>query len=127
MAWINATPNGEGHKPRIEFFESQNLAAEMPECDADYILTYLFELGISIGDQALTHSEIQNWQLNTGVELNAFEARTLKKLSENYLSESHKAKAEDAETPWIDAPRYMSVSYFKSMKAKAALRKAAEI
>jgi hypothetical protein len=129
MAWLNAVPDTkkEGEPSRRAFFEGQNLPIEMPPVSAGYVLDYLYELGVSLGDQPLTHGEIESWQKNTGIELDSFEARTLKKLSEAYMRESISARDADAETAWTDAPRYMSLKYIKSVRAKEAIRKAANI
>jgi hypothetical protein len=129
LAWLNAVPDTkkEGEPSRRVFFEGQNLPIEMPPVSAGHILDYLFELGLGIGDGALTHGEIESWQNNTGIELQSFEARTLKRLSETYIRESIAARAADAETPWTDAPNYMKPGYIKSIRAREAIRKAANI
>jgi hypothetical protein len=99
----------------------------MPECDAYYILEYLFEIGISIGEHAITFSEIESWQRLSGIELQPFEARFIKKLSEAYLSASREAADKDAESPWQDAPAYMSKAYLMAQRMKAQMRAAAEL
>lgn len=98
----------------------------MPECDAFYILEYLFEIGLTLGDAAITHSEIRAWMDNTGVDLTAWEARAIKVLSETYLSMCHESRNPETETPWADAPYYMSAKWRKAMKLKNSIRKAAE-
>lgn len=126
MAWLNATPD-EGTQSRREEFESNNQAVEAPDCSAAYILDYLLELGMTIGEHALTHSEIRAWMQNTGIDLSSWEAQTLKKLSEAYLSMTFEAKKNDSETPWEDAPYYMSAKWRKAMRIKQSIRKAAEV
>ena len=99
----------------------------MPECDALYIAAYLIELGVSQGEHALTWQELESWQRQCGVELEPWEVRFVKRLSEAYLSESHAARDPDAKAPWIDAPYVVATNssmavvkrqldYFKSMK-----------
>jgi hypothetical protein len=130
LAWLNAAPdasNGGDGVSRLEFYTARDLPVITPECDASYILDYLFELGVSVNGEALTHSEIRNWQENTGIELQSFEARTLKRLSRAYLEESSKAKNIDAETAWSDAPGYMCAGYIKAMRTKESIRKMADI
>lgn len=76
----------------------------MPECGAAHLLVYLFEIGPSLGDAPLTHSELQAWMDNTGIELTAWEARVVKRLSCEYLSEQQRATAPETPCPWADAP-----------------------
>lgn len=97
----------------------------MPECAAPYLLDYLFELGICPGGEPLTHGEIKSWQDNTGIELDAFEARTIKRLSTAYTEEHAQANDIESETAWTEAPWYMRAGYIKGMKLKESIRKAA--
>ena len=126
LAWLNAVPDG-GEISRRDEFERDDFPVELPECDAEYLLGYLFELGVVIGDGAITHGEIESWMSNTGIELTAWEARTLKTLSDAYLKANQGARKVDAETVWNDAPYYMSGKWRKAMRLKASIRKAAEI
>lgn len=126
MAWLNATPE-ESKLSRRDQFEEDNREVVVPDCDATYILDYLFELGMSMGDAALSHSEIRAWMENTGIELASWEARAIKRLSEAYMSESHAARKIDAETVWADAPFYMTEKWRKTIRLKNSVRKAAEI
>lgn len=116
----------EGELSRRAALEKEKKEIEIPECDAAYILDYLFDLGVTEGDTPLSHSEIANWQHNTGVELQPFEARFIKRLSVAYLHASYEMQSAEAETPWEDAPHYMSASYRNAMRVKAANRKILE-
>ncbi|MXS81579.1 hypothetical protein ABD07_00420 [Nitrosomonas oligotropha] len=123
-------PDEEGGKNKLsrrEEFEKNKLDVEMPECDAQYVINHLFDIGITLGDQATTHGEIDSYQRNTGIELNTWEILTIKRLSETYLSESYKAREPNAATPWIEAPYYMTGAYRNAMRSKASIRKLAEI
>lgn len=124
----------EPNKPRRELF-TEKLAdgevLEMPPCEAFYIVSYLFEIGPGMsggmGEAPITHGEIESWQRNTGIELNAWEARTLKRLSIEYLNESHKATKPDCPAPWDESnhtkvlPSLASQRVKNSMRALAAL------
>lgn len=99
----------------------------MPECDAQYIVEHLFNVGITLGDHATTHGEIESYQRNIGIRLTPWEVLTIKRLSETYLSESYKAREPNADTPWQDAPYYMTRAYRSAMRSKASIRKLAEI
>lgn len=126
LAWLDAVQDESKLSRRAEF-ELDNNTAEAPECEAGYVLDYLFELGVTMGDHPLTHTELRAWMDNTGVELSAWEARIIKTLSGAYLSMSHDAKKYDTETPWEYAPHYMSAKWRKAMRVKQSIRRAAEI
>lgn len=126
MAWLNAKPE-EGEATRRKEFEAKNQEVVMPYCDASYVIDYLFDLGVTLGDAPINHQEIRAWMENTGIELDTWEARTIKFLSEAYLSMTHEATKIDSETPWLDAPFYMSANYRKSMRVRDSIRKAATI
>lgn len=98
----------------------------MPECVAIHLVEYLIEMGVTQGEQSLTHCEIESWQRQCGIELQPWEVRFVKRLSEAYLGESHAARDPDAPAPWADAP-YLRVvpapassgglmAYIKGMK-----------
>lgn len=76
----------------------------MPPCDAHYLASYLFEIGptspSSAGEAPVTHSELAAWMGNTGICLNPWEARTLRRLSIDYLNESQKATKRGHPAPW---------------------------
>ncbi len=117
----------EGKISRRDEFERDNHPVEMPECDAFYLIEYLFELGLTLGEIAITHTELRAWMDNTGIDLSAWESRSIKNLSTAYLSGCHESRSVDSETPWEDAPYYMSAKWRKSMKQKLSFRKAAEV
>ena len=94
----------------------------MPECDALHIVGYLLEMGVSLGELPLTYSEIESWQRQCGVELQPWEVRFVKRLSEAYLSESHAARDPDADAPWIDAPYVVPTARQTANRMKAAIR-----
>ncbi len=123
---MNVRPE-EGELSRRAEFERDNHPVEMPECTAFYLLDYLLELGVTLGDAAITHAELRSWMDNTGIDLNSWEVRSIKSLSEAYLSTTYEARAVDAETPWEDAPYYMSGKWRKAMRLKLSIRRAAEI
>lgn len=125
MAWLNTIPDGD-KSTRQSWLEANGYEVVYPECDADYILVYLQEIGMSLGDQPLNFSEIRAYQDVTGIDLQSWESRIIKRLSVAYLSESNLAKSQDRESQWDDVPRYMHVSYIRAMKAKASIRRLTE-
>lgn len=60
-------------------------------------------MGTSMGESPLTHQELSCCQLNTGVELSAWEAETLIRLSREYLGESHRATKRDCKPPYSES------------------------
>lgn len=56
-----------------------------------------------MGRAPLPHSEIAAWQANTGVELSAWEACTLRNLSQEYVVAAQAAEDPDCKPPWADA------------------------
>lgn len=100
---------------------------EMPPCDAPHLVAWLFEIGptqpAGMGEGPLTHGELASWQANTGITLQSWEARLLRRLSLDYLDQSHKARARDCPAPWGDAP----VPNLKAERTRDALRALAKL
>jgi len=114
-AWLNATrerpKNDKSDKPRISRIEQMRLdrgdddyQPEMPPVDAEYLLTYLWEIGPTMAAGGypgpITHEELRSWQANTGIELEPWEVRFLRRLSGEYIAESHRAEKADCPAPW---------------------------
>jgi len=105
-AWLNATPerakSDTSDGPRLSRLEAmrkaygENYAPDMPPLDTDYLIGYLFEIGptmaAGMGSGPITHEEILAWQELTGIELQPWEARFLRRLSLEYVSELHHAE-----------------------------------
>lgn len=129
-AWLNAVPEkAEGDKstsPEVSRREALKQGGsdepEMPPCDTPHLVAWLFEIGPTLpagmGEGPLTHGELHSWQLNTGITLHSWEARLLRRLSLDYLTESHKARARDCPAPWGDA----LVPNLKAERTRDALR-----
>lgn len=111
---------------RIEAFKKAGITdIEMPECEALYLVGYLYEIGPAtsggMGESPITHAELRSWQYNTGIELNSWEVRTVVRLSREYLSESQKAKIPTAPAPWVDAPYTKLLAALKLQQALNAM------
>ena len=69
-----------------------------------HVLGYLFEIGPvmtgAMGPAPITHTEIDAWQANTGVDLAAWEARVMRRLSIEYIGEMQRAEKPDCPPPW---------------------------
>ena len=103
----------------------------MPECDAHYLAGYLFRIGPTLaagmGEGPVTHSEIESWQRNTGIELNSWEAEMIRSLSLEYLGSSQKATARDCQAPWKEAPYARPTANLVAERMRQATRELAQL
>ena len=80
----------------------------MPEQGVPHLVRYLYEIGPTMpggmGATPLTHAEIMAWQANTGIELEAWEARFLFRLSREYMAQSQRSEKPECPPPWSDTP-----------------------
>lgn len=73
---------------------------DLPLIDAgEHLITYLFDVGPSVGGEVLSYSEIAAWLSISGVVISPWEAETLRKLSAAYLAEREAAKSPDRPLP----------------------------
>lgn len=116
MAWLNATPKPderskaarpEYERPqisRIEQLKKDKVPILMPPNPAPVITDRLIEIGMTeaagMGSAPLSWLTIDAWQRVTGVTLPAWEARLLRQLSVEYLTESRKAESQNCPSPW---------------------------
>ena len=112
-AWLN-TPTrnqkGETQPTRLERMrkarENEHYSPEMPPIHPAVrcLVTYLFEVGPVMaggaGPMAITQGELRCWQDNTRIRLTPWQARTLRQLSRDYLTESVTAADSHAFPPW---------------------------
>ena len=111
-AWLNATPESATHEKQQPISRLERLRKSDPDYDPDmpllegaaYLIGYLFEVGpvmsAGMGPGPITHTEILAWSDLTGVELQPWEVRYLRRLSFDYLSMSHVAEKADCPAPW---------------------------
>lgn len=108
VAWLTAAQSDAKDKPlgsRLEAIKDDGGQAEYPPSPlCEYMAGYLWNAGPtmpgSTGNVPLSHGEIKAWQYNTGTELTAWEAQTLRHLSQEYLAQSQAAKEPDCPAPW---------------------------
>jgi len=102
IAWLNTIPEKE-KRPRRD-----TVGGDLPPITAGgYLLELLFEIGPAqplamSSPVAISELEIAAWQNNRGISLSAWEAGTIRRLSQDYASAL--AKAGQASCP----PFYMS-------------------
>jgi hypothetical protein len=90
---------------------------EMPDVGMPHLIAYLWEIGPAMsggaGPAPITHEEICAWQELTGIELQPWAVRFLRRLSREYIGELHRAEKIDAKAPW------MPVDYVPDLAATA--------
>ena len=122
-AWLNTAPDpsqpnkSTNNKPkssqdakpmtRLQLLQARDQAPDMPPPGAAaHLVGYLYEIGPvssgGMGAVVISWQELHAWQEATGVELASWEARGLKRLSQEYLSTSHEAQAHDCPAPYAD-------------------------
>lgn len=79
----------------------------------DQLASFLWEVGPTVGGHAIGHTDIYTWQRNTFRHLDAWEAKTLRLLSLEYVAES--ARATD-----INCPSPTQVVMTESRRAEIA-------
>lgn len=103
--------SGKGEKPkplsRIEQMEKRGMEAAWPPLPVDYMIDWLFDIGPSMagsmGEGPIGWTEIDAWQRVTGVELDVWEARTLRRLSRAYVAQRHASEDQKCPEPRLDA------------------------
>lgn len=113
--WLGATPekletdkSKAPEKSRIQSLKDEagdeDFKPDMPPPGAaEYLLVHFARVGPSIGDKAITFGEIRNYQQAVGIALTPWECLTLRRLSNDYLNESHRATKRDCPAPWQEA------------------------
>ncbi|CAD7335322.1 hypothetical protein FIM10_02160 [Sphingomonadales bacterium 56] len=84
-----------------------DIAPLLPPNPAPYLTEWLFDAGPSspagMGDAVLGWTDLHAWQSITGIELQPWEARTLRRLSRDYLNQLHEAKKPGCSAPYDEA------------------------
>ncbi len=119
MAWLAATPKPPEGSRRAERWENQPASAKksraermgkkaaeaaMPPNPMPHIIDRFVEMGMveaaGMGTVALSWSTLSAWSQMTGVRLCPWEARTIRRLSVEYLAEGRRAETETCPAPW---------------------------
>jgi hypothetical protein len=118
MAWLQAVPDEPEkkkiadkpekvveRKSRRKRLDDEGRDIPMPPIASEYLIEHLLDVGPTIaggmGESALSHAELRAYQQNTGVEFTPWEARTLRRLSFDYLQQSHESTKIDCPAPWV--------------------------
>lgn len=82
-----------------EYFEP-----DMPDAGAaGYLLAHFWQVGPTVGEGAITAGELRDYQSNNGIQLSPWECNTLRRLSIDYLNETHRATDPDCPPPFGDS------------------------
>ncbi len=118
LAWLHAVPkppegttrakvaaaDGAPRLSRYDQMKKNRVPLEMPPNPVPHIVARLIEIGITqpggMGPVPLSWTEIANWQRDTGVCLEPWEARLMRHLSIAYLGELAKAESENCPPPF---------------------------
>jgi hypothetical protein len=94
---------------RAEAWKRKGIEPRMPPIDAEYLIGYLWEAGPTMpgaaGAVPLTQSELRAWQENTGVDLQPWEVRILRRLSCDLVAEMRRAEDPVATPPYGELVR----------------------
>lgn len=103
---------------RLQRITANGLEPDLPPPGlAAHLVEYLLDVGpvlsTGFGPSPVTHGELAAWQANTGVELQPWEVRGIRRLSGIYLEQAEQSRAADCPPPWlprVDATRAQQVS-----------------
>jgi hypothetical protein len=109
LAWLNTAPEhkGDGPKPptRLKGMEKRDEAINWPPNPAPYLSEWFLEIGPTIagsmGEAPIGWQDIAAWQTITGIELEPWEARTIRRLSQVFISQRHESEKPDCPAPYI--------------------------
>ena len=89
--------------------KADGVEIHLPPNPLPYITEYLMEIGpvssSSMGSAPLAWPEIAAWQDLTGIELDAWEARTIRRLSRDFHDQMHRAKDANCPPPFAAKAR----------------------
>lgn len=89
---------------RIEQYRRDGITPPMPPNPAPHVIDRLIEIGLTeapgLGAGPLTWMQIEAWARLTGIMLEPWEARLIRRLSGDYLAESRKAEDLNCPPPW---------------------------
>jgi len=109
IGWLHAVPKLKRGKPgeasRLDMLEQAGKEPDLPPAGpAAYLLSHLWEAGpvahTGMGPLPLSWQDLQSWQQMAGAVLLPWEARTLRRLSSEYLRAMRDGEAHDAPPPW---------------------------
>ncbi|NML88760.1 hypothetical protein HHL26_06725 [Sphingobium sp. TB-6] len=136
LAWLNTAPDaakGQKQKPPIRLLrmKEDGIAVELPPNPTPYLTDWLMEIGptasTGMGPAVLAWGEIEAWARQIGINLTTWEARTLRRLSRDFLDQMNKAKEPACPAPFTtraDNDEAVSKQFERMFRAMAANQKA---
>jgi hypothetical protein len=113
LGWLAATPTVEpkrGAKPgrslsRLERIKQAKIEPPIPDNPMPFIIDRLMEIGptetAGMGRAPISWQSIQAWRVETGVRMNPWQSRLLRRLSAAYLVEMQAAENPDRPAPFV--------------------------
>ncbi|MDP3228400.1 MAG: hypothetical protein Q8N13_10550 [Acidovorax sp.] len=107
VAWASVRPeDAKGKKAelcRMEQIELDGGTLEMPELSMPYLWAYLQDVGLcergDMGPRPLSSTELQAWAKGSGLQLDAWEFRALRKASRAFVAQ---LGSDDTQPPYGD-------------------------
>lgn len=91
---------------RLQKLEADGMVPEYPPLPAPHIIEYLHEVGpvvpSGMGMLPISWQDLTAWQFNTGIEVEAWESRLLRRLSLEYLAQTAASEDPACPSPWAD-------------------------
>lgn len=125
LAWLHAVPEvkhgkttKQGEKSR---FDDLGEAALVPPNPAPHIVDWLMDIGPTAPDAApLSWRDIAAWQSITGIELEPWEGRLIRRLSGDFAAMRLKAEKSECPPPWTGSDEDIASNRNRvAMKVKA--------
>ncbi len=125
-AWLHTPPRKDGKllPARIKEIAAGNGQPSYPERTLyTHLSDYLFDVGPTqaggMGAVAISHGELVAWQHNKGIEISAWDASTLRRLSHDYLAASQAAEDPNCPSP---AGKGADEEFMRAGRVKDGLR-----
>lgn len=101
-AWLHTVPEKQ-EQSRYERYIQDGVDVVVPEMKCSYLFDYLIRIGImsssSMGNVPLSWQELNAWVQVTGIPLNEWELRVIRRASEVYVNQHELSKKIDAPMP----------------------------
>ena len=106
VGWLHAIPEKqEGDAlTRLEQMKAKGEVPLLPPNPAPYLTDWLFEIGPSSGDGAISFGDLAAWQGIVGVDLKPWEAKLIRRLSGVYLGTLRGTRKPDCPPPYTGLP-----------------------
>ena len=109
MAWLSTAPEKDAKdksepKSRMKVMRERDEPVSFPPNPAPHLTDWWLEIGPA-GDGGIGWQDMTAWERLTGIELEPWEARTIRQMSIAYCNQRHDARKADCAAPYsVDAP-----------------------